>query len=387
MHDKVFISYAKEDFAFAEKLHDFLEENSFRPWLDKKALLPGQDWNFIIRKALREANYIILLLSSNSVQKRGYIQREFKLALEYYEEKLEEDIYLIPLKINDCEVPDRLSKFQWVEYDSKNCFNLVLTSLSIQRQKYVEFDNKQIAQKELFEYEEKEEVFEYFNKIRFDINNKYFQFIDESNPNLNELNQIIKGKKIEHTTFARKQFHEITGKLIKPYSLQIGWSFDVTFFPNLITKSIVSLSEDSYAYSGGAHGLSYIKAYNYILNPVFEITLDDLFEYDDHETILNFLSNYCYEELRKRYNEWTEPTEQELEEQTPNTLFWEDSLSPEWDKFSNFFISKNDLEIIFNTYSVSGFAFGIQIIPIPYKKILPLLKKSKNLKELIKKLK
>ncbi|WP_324670754.1 toll/interleukin-1 receptor domain-containing protein [Hymenobacter sp. GOD-10R] len=112
MHDKVFISYAKEDYRFAESLYNFLNSNNFQPWIDKKGILPGQDWNFIIRKALREANYIILLLSDTSVQKRGYVQREFKLALEYYEEKLEDDIYLIPLKINDCQVPDRLSKFQ-----------------------------------------------------------------------------------------------------------------------------------------------------------------------------------------------------------------------------------------------------------------------------------
>ncbi|QBR12566.1 toll/interleukin-1 receptor domain-containing protein [Sphingobacterium sp. CZ-2] len=108
MFDKVFISYAKEDYVFAEKLYDFLAENNFKPWLDKKNLLPGQEWDFEIKKGLRDANYVILLLSDNSVQKRGYVQREFKIALKYYEEKLEDDIYLIPIKINKCDVPDLL---------------------------------------------------------------------------------------------------------------------------------------------------------------------------------------------------------------------------------------------------------------------------------------
>ena len=69
MFDKVFISYAKEDFEFAQKLYDYLSENGFKPWLDKKNLLPGQQWDYEIKKGLREANYVILLLSENSVKK------------------------------------------------------------------------------------------------------------------------------------------------------------------------------------------------------------------------------------------------------------------------------------------------------------------------------
>jgi len=130
MFDKVFISYAKEDYDFAERLHIFLAENGFVPWLDKKNLLPGQQWDFEIKKGLREANYVILLLSENSVQKRGYIQREFKLALKYYVEKLEDDIYLIPIKINNCTVPESLSSFQWIEIEN-NSFESILQSLSI----------------------------------------------------------------------------------------------------------------------------------------------------------------------------------------------------------------------------------------------------------------
>ncbi|MBF2092015.1 toll/interleukin-1 receptor domain-containing protein, partial [Flavobacterium psychrophilum] len=140
MHNKIFISYAKEDIIFAEKLYSYLELNDFRPWLDKKDLLPGQNWNFTIKKSLREADYIIALLSSNSVQKRGYVQREFKLALDYYEEKLEDDIYLIPLKINNCEIPLALSKFQWTDFNENDSFQKILQSLNLQREKLIDYE-------------------------------------------------------------------------------------------------------------------------------------------------------------------------------------------------------------------------------------------------------
>lgn len=113
MFNNVFISYAKEDIETAEKLFNYLKSFSYDPWLDKKKLLPGQDWNTEIRLALKKADFIVLLLSKISIAKRGYVQREFKLALEYCEQKFDSDIYIIPCKIDDCEVPEKLNKFQW----------------------------------------------------------------------------------------------------------------------------------------------------------------------------------------------------------------------------------------------------------------------------------
>src|SRR5690606_28529933 len=177
--NKVFISYAKEDYELAEKLYNYLLDNGFNPWLDKKKLLPGQQWDFEIKKGLREANYVILLLSSNSVKKRGYVQREFKLALKYYEEKLEEDIYLIPIKLNKCEVPENLSSFQWTELNEDTSFEIILTSLNIQQNKYLAFQQEQVSKHKTFEIIEfSEEFLHKKGRKSLKIETKYFQFTD-----------------------------------------------------------------------------------------------------------------------------------------------------------------------------------------------------------------
>ena len=375
MYDKIFISYAKEDFIYAERLYNYLENNGFKPWIDKKGILPGQDWNFVIKKELREANYIILLLSDISVQKRGYIQREFKTALDYVEEKLEDDIYLIPLKINNCVVPEKLLRFQWLEYEPLENFELILRSLNLQREKYIEYENKQIAAKETFAYKVYDKKYEYKNLTKFVIQSKYFQFNDESNVNLLELNSIIRGRQATFVSSSRSSFHEITGNLISLDFESPDWTFEISYTPNYISKSIVSINENTYIYSGGAHGNGFIQGLNYHLNPLFEISLSDLFDYDDHDRVLNFISNYCYEELRKIHNEWFSPHEEEIQNQSPDTLFWEGSLNPEWENFNDFLITKNGIEIIFNTYSVSAYAFGVQIIVISNDKFLSILKK------------
>lgn len=384
MNDKVFISYAKEDYIFAEKLYDFLKDSNLKPWLDKKEILPGQDWNYILRKSLREANYIILLLSHTSVQKRGYIQREFKLALEYYEEKLEDDIYLIPLKIDDCEIPERLNKFQWVEYNSEDCFNLVFSSLCLQRDKYESFERKQIASKETFAYQELKEEFEYGNKTKFELKANYIQFTDESIPSLAEVNAIIKGTYIDFITNSRRNFLEITGD-VKDID-GIDWYYELSFTPNMISKSVISINENFYCYTGGAHGIGVIKGLNLHINPTFSIVIQDLFEYEDNDKVLNFISNFCYFELQKIYNEWAETPEEEIQLQTKETLFWEGSLLPEWEKYESYFITKTGIEIIFNPYSVSSYAFGIQIVTIPFTELLKVITEKDKLEALIKKM-
>jgi len=130
-YNKIFISYAKEDFHYAEKLYQHLETLSYVPWLDKKDLLPGSNWELEINRALINSDFIILLLSSISVSKRGYVQKEYKLALQYWEKRLEDDIYIIPVLIDECKVPDSLNRFQWIMFDE--AFPSIIHSLEKQR--------------------------------------------------------------------------------------------------------------------------------------------------------------------------------------------------------------------------------------------------------------
>src|SRR4051812_48260387 len=100
---KIFISYCREDESVAVELYDFLKKSGFSPWMDKFHLLPGQDWDSAINAALKRSDFITLLLSKNSTHKRGYVQREFKLALDFCLNKLDSDILIIPVKLDECE--------------------------------------------------------------------------------------------------------------------------------------------------------------------------------------------------------------------------------------------------------------------------------------------
>lgn len=111
----IFLSYAIQDEKKVETLYQRLSEIGLKPWMAAKDILPGEDWKKTISKVIKDAHFILICLSSNSVHKRGIIQEEIKQAIQGAEAKIEGDIYLIPVKLEECDVPDQLNHLQWVD--------------------------------------------------------------------------------------------------------------------------------------------------------------------------------------------------------------------------------------------------------------------------------
>lgn len=61
-----------------------------------------------------------MCLSKNSIEKEGYYQKEIKKVLDVADQKPEGTIFIIPLRLNDCKPPRRLSKWQYVDYFPKS---------------------------------------------------------------------------------------------------------------------------------------------------------------------------------------------------------------------------------------------------------------------------
>ena len=105
---QIFISYAREDEPLAMRLYNDLKSAGLNPWIDRKRILPVQDWQKEIQNAIRNSQYFIPLFSSISVNKIGFVQNEFKFGLDtlHKNEDIEEFLpYYIPVRLNDCQVP------------------------------------------------------------------------------------------------------------------------------------------------------------------------------------------------------------------------------------------------------------------------------------------
>lgn len=111
---RIFISYAREDQGRAREIHQRLVERGYKPWLDEEDLLPGQDFRLVIEKSLTSSDFVIICLSKSSVAKRSFFQREIKYALDKLQEMRPEDIFVIPARLDDCQMPDELKNRHWV---------------------------------------------------------------------------------------------------------------------------------------------------------------------------------------------------------------------------------------------------------------------------------
>jgi hypothetical protein len=127
---KAFLCHSSQDQSFARILYQKLHAvPGLAPWLDEYDLFPGDNWNYEITKAIEETDVVIVCLSRNSVTKEGYIQKEIRKVLDLADEKPEGTIFVIPVKIEECEIPRRLSQWQWLNYSEEGSFDRLLLSL------------------------------------------------------------------------------------------------------------------------------------------------------------------------------------------------------------------------------------------------------------------
>lgn len=105
---KLFIAYVEEDLAQAQQLCQDLRAGGCDPWLDREALLPGQNWPRRIEQAIELSDYFVALFSRRSVVKRGQFQAELRYALDCAARLPLDQTFLIPVRLEECRIPAKL---------------------------------------------------------------------------------------------------------------------------------------------------------------------------------------------------------------------------------------------------------------------------------------
>ena len=107
---RVFVAYVEEDLARVTKLCRAFEKYGLRPWLDKKKLMPGQNWPRAIETAIRTSDFFVACFSRRAVTKRGTFHSELRFALACAARVPLDEIYFIPVRLDDCVVPGRIAR-------------------------------------------------------------------------------------------------------------------------------------------------------------------------------------------------------------------------------------------------------------------------------------
>jgi len=130
----VFLCHASGDKPAVRALYQRLQADGFPSWLDEENLLPGQDWEREISAAVRASNVVLVCLSRASVTKEGFVQKEIRYALDVADEKPEGTIFIIPVRLENCDVPQRLRRLHWVNLFEMSGYRRLLSALRTRQQ-------------------------------------------------------------------------------------------------------------------------------------------------------------------------------------------------------------------------------------------------------------
>lgn len=109
MNEKIFVSYNRQDSEFALKLADDLVAQGINIWIDQRNIAAGFRWDHEIQKALSNAEVVLVILSPHSVASENVLD-EVSFAIEAKKR-------IIPIIARQCDIPLRLKRFQYIEFN------------------------------------------------------------------------------------------------------------------------------------------------------------------------------------------------------------------------------------------------------------------------------
>jgi hypothetical protein len=131
---KVFLCHSSSDKEKIQDLYRELIKDHYDVWLSEEKLIPGQNWDLEIQKAVRASDIVVVCMSNESTVKAGYLQKEIRLALDIADEQPEGSIFLVPARLEECDVPLRLNRYHWVNLFEENGYKRLKRALETKEQ-------------------------------------------------------------------------------------------------------------------------------------------------------------------------------------------------------------------------------------------------------------
>lgn len=362
----IFISYASPDKARVVPIFEWLESNGYEAWMDVKRLKPGQNWDFEIKRALDKSTFFLAVISNASYDRRGYLQREIKIALDKLNEKLVDDIFIIPFLLDDdVPIPEQLKSIQAVRTSDPHWQDLVRDAIDTQIEK-LGGERKQIQEQARLSWTTTVIRESWEGLPGYEVEIQLFDFHSKEFPQVAEISQYIRGRMLGSL------FRERSVKFSRPSdNLDFGQdkfmrtnTYDAHSGEPVLKGKVLSIPYSTHIYgAGAAHGIYGFSTFVFVLDPLFHVeNLAGVFEEPDkafpifQAAVRDYLSNVKVGESEGYEGHF-------LDSESIG------SGTKSWDDFSSFVFHENELEVLFGAYHVTCFADGPQSSKIPYSSI------------------
>jgi hypothetical protein len=372
-HHLIFLSYASPDRDRVFEFHDFLVGKGFQVWMDKRNIKGGQNWDFEIKRALQKAAIIVVFLSQNSVNRRGYAQREIKIALDQAREKLIDDIYLLPIMLDaDVPIPVELQGIQVVRPEDGNTMDAAAEAIDMQLVELGAAAARLQGESEL-RWALATHKDSWQGLPGYDTEYQFPRFQSDLYPQVSEITDVIRGWLASRCMATRSvkydqdtEFHNFGQNRFRRQN-----SWEATCGDPRIKEGVVSISYSIWWYgAGAAHPNQGFHSFAFTLDPVTEIkSLEEIFE-DPAAAFVVMQDAVRKSLLAQTFDGMTDGEEpltlsqREVEEGTSS-----------WSDFAAFAFNEEGVDILFGSYHVAAYAFGPQIASVPYVPLARLMKK------------
>jgi len=354
----IFISYASEDRTRVKELYDRLRSAGHDPWMDSADIIGGEDWERSIGRAIHSADFFVACLSNNSVQKRGFLQKEFLQALDKWREKLPDDIYLIPVKLEECAMPERLVGFQTIDLFRVDGWERLLDALSVGSERLIqeqsplrrEEPDYRIIPVRIAEQDSAGEAYK--------VDLSYPRIVPDAEASIAEVNLRLAGWAIEQMQDLRADRlwspEEREARKILPTRRFSPTELSCRYSVSLFTAELLSIAFTIWFYgSGAAHGNTTFKTFNLLLNPPTSVDLSRIF--NRAAEYLPVLADMCRSDLLRQTGADPESIER--------------GTAPEYRHFQAFHTDRSDCAVSLSAVPGRSFLLGpersIVTLPVP----------------------
>ncbi|WP_157879055.1 toll/interleukin-1 receptor domain-containing protein [Pararhodospirillum photometricum] len=115
---RVFLCHCSEDKEFVRRLAKSLDSLGIAPWLDEVEIKPGDSLFGKIGEGLASCDYLFAVVSANSITS-PWVDEELRSMM--YTQLKSSQVRVIPIKIDDAEMPWFLTEKKYVDFRSWYC--------------------------------------------------------------------------------------------------------------------------------------------------------------------------------------------------------------------------------------------------------------------------
>jgi hypothetical protein len=368
---QIFLSYANPDQHRVTPFFDSLEKSGFNVWYDCKRLKPGQNWDFEIKRALDKSSIVVAFLSENSISRRGYVQRELKTALDKLSEKLIDDIYIIPIMLDDeIPIPDQIKGIQCISANAPNCMASVEEALTFQLSKLgVETQKLQRKEELSWSFHTRKESWD--GLPGYEIELQFIKLQSNKYPALNEAGEYIQGQLLKNLFSCRStkldQSPDIFNYGQEKYRRTN--TYDAHCSEPSVKGRVLTIQYAIHWYgAGAAHPNMHFRTYSFVMEPLILIeSLEQIFT-NPPEALLK-LQSCVRNELKN--TKLGGPEEDHMFYLDAAQV---DSGTRDWNAFDSFIFNEDCIEFLFAPYQVAAYVCGPQFAEVPYAELIEFIR-------------